>query len=67
MFSALSTSHTDVRIFLQIRFALSDEEAFGLQNRSKFDLRTFYKSLVDYLEDPNDGGVGKALIEWWNR
>lgn len=53
-------------IATQVRFALSDAAQFC---RSDYDTdsETFYTSLLDLLEDPEEEEEVTALIAWWNK
>ncbi|TFK19938.1 hypothetical protein FA15DRAFT_722500 [Coprinopsis marcescibilis] len=50
----------------QVRFALCDTNVFS-QTDKETDSETFYVSLLELLEDPEEQGEVKELLLWWNR
>ncbi|RXW11823.1 hypothetical protein EST38_g14032 [Candolleomyces aberdarensis] len=49
----------------QVRFALSSATTFCRTDRDT-DSKTFYTSLIELLEDPEEEQETKALLSWWN-
>ncbi|KAJ2932986.1 hypothetical protein H1R20_g4135, partial [Candolleomyces eurysporus] len=49
----------------QVRFALSSATTFCRTDRDT-DSETFYTSLIELLEDPEEEQETKALLSWWN-
>ncbi|KAG2744375.1 hypothetical protein P692DRAFT_20744671 [Suillus brevipes Sb2] len=50
----------------QIRFALCSSSVFS-RTDTVTDSETFYHSLLDLLEDPDELGEVTGLLLWWNR
>ncbi|KAG1849815.1 hypothetical protein C8R48DRAFT_613879 [Suillus tomentosus] len=50
----------------QVRFALCSSSVFSRTDTST-DSETFYHSLLDLLEDPDEQGEVTELLVWWNR
>ncbi|TFK27541.1 hypothetical protein FA15DRAFT_560127, partial [Coprinopsis marcescibilis] len=50
----------------QVRFALSSASVFSRTDRET-DSETFYTSLLELLEDPEEKKEIKELLDWWNR
>ncbi|KAG1880677.1 hypothetical protein C8R48DRAFT_744863 [Suillus tomentosus] len=53
-------------IATQVRFALSSSSVF-LRTDTATDSETFYHSLLDLLEDPDESREVDELLAWWNR
>ncbi|KAG2116643.1 uncharacterized protein F5147DRAFT_568026, partial [Suillus discolor] len=53
-------------IATQVRFALSSSSVFSRTDTST-DSETFYHSLLDLLEDPEECQEVDELLIWWNR
>ncbi|KAG2738549.1 hypothetical protein P692DRAFT_20758318 [Suillus brevipes Sb2] len=53
-------------IATQVRFALSSSSVFSRTNTTT-DSETFYHSLLDLLEDPEECQEVNELLTWWNR
>ncbi|KAG1837997.1 hypothetical protein F4604DRAFT_1885625 [Suillus subluteus] len=53
-------------IATQVRFALSSSSVFSRTNTAT-DSETFYHSLLDLLEDPDESSEVDELLMWWNR
>ncbi|KAG1886555.1 hypothetical protein F4604DRAFT_1877826 [Suillus subluteus] len=53
-------------IATQVRFALSSSSVFS-QTDTTTDSETFYHSLLDLLEDPEECQEVDELLTWWNR
>ncbi|KAG2753257.1 hypothetical protein P692DRAFT_201706212, partial [Suillus brevipes Sb2] len=53
-------------IATQVRFALSSSSVFSRTDTTT-DSETFYHSLLDLLEDPEESKEIDELILWWNR
>ncbi|KAG1805831.1 uncharacterized protein BJ212DRAFT_1449518 [Suillus subaureus] len=53
-------------IATQVQFALSSSLVFS-QTDTTTDLETFYHSLLDLFEDPNESTEVNELLMWWNR
>lgn len=51
---------------LKVRFALSSSSVFSRTDTST-DSETFYHSLLDLLEDPEESKEVDELLTWWNR
>ncbi|KAG2129689.1 uncharacterized protein EDB93DRAFT_1095331, partial [Suillus bovinus] len=52
-------------IATQVRFALSSSSVF-LRTNTTTDSETFYHSLLDLLEDPDESKEVDKLLMWWN-
>ncbi|KAG1738456.1 hypothetical protein EDD22DRAFT_982306 [Suillus occidentalis] len=52
-------------IATQVRFALSSSSVFSRTNTTT-DSETFYHSLLDLFEDPNESAEVNELLTWWN-
>ncbi|KAG2739370.1 hypothetical protein P692DRAFT_20881875 [Suillus brevipes Sb2] len=50
----------------QVRFALTSSSVFSRTDTTT-DLETFYHSLLDLLEDPDESKEVDELLIWWNR
>ncbi|KAG2741462.1 hypothetical protein P692DRAFT_20880043 [Suillus brevipes Sb2] len=50
----------------QVRFALSSSSVFSRTDTTT-DSETFYHSLLDLLEDPEESKEVDELLTWWNR
>ncbi|KAG2737594.1 hypothetical protein P692DRAFT_20761377 [Suillus brevipes Sb2] len=50
----------------QVRFALCSSSVFS-RTDTVTDSETFYHSLLDLLEDPDEKGEVTDLLVWWNR
>ncbi|KAG2092132.1 uncharacterized protein F5147DRAFT_657752 [Suillus discolor] len=50
----------------QVRFALCSSSVFS-RTDTVTDSETFYHSLLDLLEDPDERGEVTDLLVWWNR
>ncbi|KAG1844984.1 hypothetical protein F4604DRAFT_1884361 [Suillus subluteus] len=53
-------------IATQVRFAICSSSVFSHTDTST-DSETFYHSLLDLLEDPDERGEVVDLLVWWNR
>ncbi|KAF6749078.1 hypothetical protein DFP72DRAFT_756639, partial [Ephemerocybe angulata] len=53
-------------IATQVRFALSAASTFSRTDRET-DSETFYTSVLELLEDPEEQAEVKELLIWWNR
>ncbi|KAG1892879.1 uncharacterized protein F5891DRAFT_963835, partial [Suillus fuscotomentosus] len=53
-------------IATQVRFALSSSSVFSRTDTTT-DSETFYHSLLDLLEDPEECQEVDELLTWWNR
>ncbi|KAG1899724.1 uncharacterized protein F5891DRAFT_953484 [Suillus fuscotomentosus] len=53
-------------IATQVRFALSSSSVFSRTDTTT-DSETFYHSLLDLLEDPEESQEVDELLTWWNR
>ncbi|KAG1842189.1 hypothetical protein DFJ58DRAFT_666086 [Suillus subalutaceus] len=53
-------------IATQVQFALSSSSVFSQTNMTT-DSETFYHSLLDLLEDPEESKEVDELLTWWNR
>ncbi|KAG0694144.1 hypothetical protein DFH29DRAFT_1006603 [Suillus ampliporus] len=53
-------------IATQVRFALSSSSVFSRTDTST-DSETFYHSLLDLFEDPDESKEVTELLIWWNR
>ncbi|KAF6740839.1 hypothetical protein DFP72DRAFT_1033867 [Ephemerocybe angulata] len=53
-------------IATQVRFALSSASVFCRTDKET-DSETFYTSVLELFEDPEEQGEVKDLIAWWNR
>ncbi|KAG1745135.1 hypothetical protein EDD22DRAFT_786118, partial [Suillus occidentalis] len=53
-------------IATQVRFALSSSSVFSRTDTTT-DSETFYHSLLDLLEDPEECQEVNELLTWWNR
>ncbi|KAJ3518195.1 hypothetical protein NMY22_g13809 [Coprinellus aureogranulatus] len=53
-------------VFTQVRFALSSASVFSRTDRET-DSETFYNSVLELLEDPEEQDEVKPLILWWNQ
>ncbi|KAG1763227.1 hypothetical protein EDD22DRAFT_952475 [Suillus occidentalis] len=53
-------------IATQVRFALSSSSVFSRTDTTT-DSETFYHSLLDVLEDPDESKEVDELLTWWNR
>ena len=53
-------------IQLKVRFALSSSSVFS-QTDTSTDSETFYHSLLDLFEDPDESKEVDELLTWWNR
>jgi hypothetical protein len=51
---------------MQVRFALSSSSVFS-RTDAVTDSETFYHSLLDLFEDPDEKGEVTDLLVWWNR
>ncbi|KAG1888047.1 uncharacterized protein F5891DRAFT_1199334 [Suillus fuscotomentosus] len=51
---------------LKVRFALSSSSVFSRTDTTT-DSETFYHSLLDLLEDPEESQEVDELLTWWNR
>ncbi|KAG2110711.1 hypothetical protein DEU56DRAFT_749779 [Suillus clintonianus] len=50
----------------QVRFALSSSSVFS-RTDTTMDSETFYHSLLDLFEDPDESKEVEELLTWWNR
>lgn len=50
----------------KVRFALSSSSVFSRTDTTT-DSETFYHSLLDLLEDPEECKEVDELLTWWNR
>lgn len=50
----------------QVRFALSSTSIFSRTDRET-DSKTFYTSVLELLEDPEEQDEVKPLMLWWNQ
>ncbi|RXW13844.1 hypothetical protein EST38_g12010 [Candolleomyces aberdarensis] len=50
----------------QIRFALSSASVFTRSDRDT-DSETFYRSILELLDDPKEDAEVKELLSWWNK
>ncbi|KAH6893813.1 hypothetical protein BKA70DRAFT_1118743, partial [Coprinopsis sp. MPI-PUGE-AT-0042] len=48
-----------------VRFALSSATVFS-RTDEEMDSETFYNSLLEFLEDPEEQEEAEALLDWWN-
>ncbi|KAG1879046.1 hypothetical protein F4604DRAFT_1880062 [Suillus subluteus] len=53
-------------ITTQVRFSLSSSSVFSRTDTS-MDSETFYHSLLDLFEDPDESKEVDELLTWWNR
>ncbi|KAG1844471.1 hypothetical protein F4604DRAFT_1516009, partial [Suillus subluteus] len=53
-------------IAMQVQFALSSSSVFSWTDTTT-DSETFYHSLLDLLEDPDESKEVDELLMWWNR
>ncbi|KAJ3512490.1 hypothetical protein NMY22_g15318 [Coprinellus aureogranulatus] len=53
-------------VFTQIRFALTSASVFSRTDRET-DSETFYNSVLELLEDPEEQDEVKPLMLWWNQ
>ncbi|KAH6914628.1 hypothetical protein BKA70DRAFT_1382966 [Coprinopsis sp. MPI-PUGE-AT-0042] len=53
-------------IATQVRFSLSSASIFS-RSDSETDSETFYHSVLDLLEDPEEQHEVKELLSWWNQ
>ncbi|KAG2748148.1 hypothetical protein P692DRAFT_20875048 [Suillus brevipes Sb2] len=53
-------------IATQVRFALSSSSVFSRTDTAT-DSETFYHSLLDLMEDPDESKEVDELLVWWNR
>jgi hypothetical protein len=51
---------------LQVRFSLSSASIFCRTDKET-DSETFYTSLVELFEDPEEQDEVKDMLTWWNR
>jgi hypothetical protein len=58
------SSSVDIRV--KVRFALSSSSVFSRTDTTT-DSETFYHSLLDLLEDPEESKEVDELLTWWNR
>lgn len=54
-----------LREHLQVRFALSSSPVFS-RNDKVTDSERFYRSIVEFLEEPSEKEEVSALLKWWN-
>ncbi|KAJ3537562.1 hypothetical protein NMY22_g5540 [Coprinellus aureogranulatus] len=59
------TSASIAYVATQVRFALSSSSVFTRSDVT--DSETFYQSVLEHLEDPEEGYEVKELLAWWNR
>ena len=59
-------TYRTVTIRFQVRFALSSASVFCKTDRET-DSETFYQSVLELLEDPEEMAEVKDLLNWWNR
>ncbi|KAJ3524297.1 hypothetical protein NMY22_g11059 [Coprinellus aureogranulatus] len=50
----------------QVRFSLSSASTFSRSDRET-DSETFYTSILEVLEDPEEQEEVKELLQWWNQ
>lgn len=50
----------------QVRFALTSSPVFSRTDTTT-DSETFYSSIVDLFDDPDEQEEVKELLTWWNR
>jgi hypothetical protein len=50
----------------QVRFALSSSPVFSRSDLVT-DSETFYNSIIDLLEDPEEQAEVRLLLGWWNK
>ncbi|KAJ3535197.1 hypothetical protein NMY22_g6599 [Coprinellus aureogranulatus] len=53
-------------VFTQIRFSLTSASVFSRTDRET-DSETFYNSVLELLEDPEEQDEVKPLMSWWNQ
>jgi hypothetical protein len=63
---ALILSQNNFNVRLKVRFALSSSSVFSRTDTTT-DSETFYHSLLDLLEDPEEYKEIDELLTWWNR
>ena len=51
---------------IQVRFALSSAGVFSHSDRET-DSQTFYTSVLELLEDPEEQDEVRPLMLWWNQ
>lgn len=51
---------------IKVRFALSSSAVFSRTDITT-DSETFYSSVMDYFEDPEEEEGVRELLVWWNR
>jgi hypothetical protein len=51
---------------VQVRFALTLASVFSRTDRET-DSETFYTSVLELLEDPEEQDEVKSLMLWWNQ
>jgi hypothetical protein len=56
---------TDTAV-VQVRFALTSANVFSRTDRET-DSETFYTSVLELLEDPEEQDEVKPLMLWWNQ
>lgn len=57
---------TDAHRHIKVRFALSSSAVFSRTDITT-DSETFYNSVMDYFEDPDEQEGVQELLVWWNR
>jgi hypothetical protein len=62
----LSIDGSSHRFFGQVRFGLSSASIFCRTDKET-DSETFYTSLLELFEDPEEQDETKDLLSWWNR
>ena len=69
-FTQVSNGHCQLGMFLlmggQVRFALSSAGVFS-RTDGETDSETFYTSVLELLEDPEEQDEVRPLILWWNQ
>ncbi|KAG1804825.1 uncharacterized protein HD556DRAFT_1429012 [Suillus plorans] len=54
------------RLLVCVRFAISSSSVFS-RTDTTMDSETFYHSLLDLFEDPDESKEVEELLTWWNR
>ncbi|KAH6913749.1 hypothetical protein BKA70DRAFT_1095841 [Coprinopsis sp. MPI-PUGE-AT-0042] len=64
-YSVLDFGPDELR-FSKVRFALSSTQTFSRADE-EMDSETFYNSIIEFLEDPEEQKEADSLVEWWNK
>lgn len=65
-YHSLGVHADDSLIMAQVRFAISSSPVFSRTDTAT-DSETFYLSILELLEDPEEKSEVEELISWWNR